>query len=430
MKLIDRIMGRMAATLVVVISLWTLVFYFALVDEIVDEVDDALELYSESVMMRFLAGEPMADKEIGTNNSYSIIPLTELVAATQAPHIFTNETIWIEEKNETEPARVLSMTFRDAGGKPFLLRVSTPTFDVLELQRAILMGTLVLYVILLLTILCVNYVVIQRNMRPLYALLRWMDDYDLHHHNKPFVSTTEVTEFRRLNEASNRQVKRLSELYERQRDFVDHAAHEMQTPLAVALNRLEELQQRTDLSEEAMGEVAAVRQPLSRLVRLHRDMLQLSRIENGAYSGSVPVALDELIRSRVADFTEIYSYKDLKCELYASPAVVLQMNETLAEILFGNLLRNAWLHTPQGGTITIGWDADKFVVSNSGEHALDSEHIFERFYREGNKNSSNGLGLAICRSVCLQYGFGLAYRFRGGEHCFEVHYGMKKSVEI
>ena len=108
----------------------------------------------------------------------------------------------------------------------------------------------------------------------------------------------------------------------------------------------------------------------------------------------------------------------------------MQMNDTLAHQLVGNLLRNAWLHTPEGGHITVEWDAEEAVFANSGEKPLDGERIFERFYQGERKENSNGLGLAICRSVCQQCGFSLTYSFKEGMHRFIWHFGGEKNADF
>lgn len=53
--------------------------------------------------------------------------------------------------------------------------------------------------------------------------------------------STSVTEFRKLNDAARRYAERAESSFERQKQFIGNASHEMQTPLAVCRNRLEML---------------------------------------------------------------------------------------------------------------------------------------------------------------------------------------------
>ena len=76
MKLIYRILIRLSLALLAVLTVWTVFFYFTMIDEINDEVDDALEDYSETIIIRSLAGKELPSKNDGSNNSYSIRPIT------------------------------------------------------------------------------------------------------------------------------------------------------------------------------------------------------------------------------------------------------------------------------------------------------------------------------------------------------------------
>ncbi len=152
------------------------------------------------------------------------------------------------------------------------------------MQEAILWWIVYLYLFLLLTILLVNVLVLHRTLRPLYALLRWFDSYTVGGKNAPLVNDTKVVEFRRLNEAANRYAERAESLFERQKQFIGNASHEMQTPLAICRNRLEMLvDDGSALTEAQLGEILKVQGTLDYLVRLNRSLLLLSKIENGQF---------------------------------------------------------------------------------------------------------------------------------------------------
>ena len=62
----------MLICVVVVLLLWAVGFYYAMMDEITDEVDDSLEDYSEMIIIRSLAGDSLPSANIGSNNQYFI----------------------------------------------------------------------------------------------------------------------------------------------------------------------------------------------------------------------------------------------------------------------------------------------------------------------------------------------------------------------
>lgn len=98
MKLIYRILIRLSLALLAVLTVWTVFFYFTMIDEINDEVDDALEDYSETIIIRSLAGKELPSKNDGSNNSYSIRPITR-EEARQYPAIeYYDADIYIKER--------------------------------------------------------------------------------------------------------------------------------------------------------------------------------------------------------------------------------------------------------------------------------------------------------------------------------------------
>jgi signal transduction histidine kinase len=162
-------------------------------------------------------------------------------AAAQHHERYSDEEIFIPERDDKEPARVLRKVFRDGAGQWRELTVMTPTIEKDDLRESILRWMVCLYLFLLLMILLVTVIVLYRTMRPLYALLRWLDGYTVGARNAPLAVETSVTEFRKLNDAARRYAERAESSFERQKQFIGNASHEMQTPLAVCRNRLEML---------------------------------------------------------------------------------------------------------------------------------------------------------------------------------------------
>ena len=236
MKLIYRIALRLSLVLLPLLALWAVLFYAAMVDEINDEADDALEDYSELIVTRMLAGRALPSLNSGSNNSYSIAPVDEAYASKHPRIVYYDAEVFIPEKDETEPARILTTVFQDRDGNYFELKVATPTFEKDDLLETILGWVVSLYFLLLVTIVGVTVWVLHRSMRPLYALLRWLDGYVPGRNNPPVPDDTNISEFRRLNEAAQRAADRSDELFDRQKQFIGNASHELQTPLAVLGN--------------------------------------------------------------------------------------------------------------------------------------------------------------------------------------------------
>ena len=424
MKLVYRILLHLSWALSLLLAAWAVLFYFTLIDEINDEVDDALEARAEVIVKRVLAGRELPVPADEGNNGYFLHEVSPQYAAAQHHERYSDEEIFIPERDDKEPARVLRKVFRDGAGQWRELTVMTPTIEKDDLRESILRWMVCLYLFLLMMILLVTVIVLYRTMRPLYALLRWLDGYTVGARNAPLAVETSVTEFRKLNDAARRYAERAESSFERQKQFIGNASHEMQTPLAVCRNRLEMLVDDAHaLTGEQLGEIAKVQRTLDYLVRLNRSLLLLSKIENGQFPETEQVDFNAQVRRMAEDMEEIYAGREMRFELHEQGHLFVRMNPSLAASLVSNLLKNAYVHGDRGGTVSVTVAPHELRVCNSGGGgALDAEHIFERFYQGTKKEGSTGLGLSIVDAVCRLYGLRVGYSYINRCHCFSVHF--------
>lgn len=425
MKLSYRILLHLWWVLALLLGVWAVLFYVTLTDEIAAGIDDMLENRAEAIIKRSLAeGVAPGTEQPGGQRDYYLSEVAESYARSHAGERFSDETRYLPERDDREPARVLRQLFRDGSGRWFEVTVMTPAIEKEDLREAVLWWCVWLYVLLLLSILLVTVLLLYRMMRPLYALLEWLDAYRVGDANSPLAGETRTVEFRRLNEAVGRFAARAEASYERQKQFIGNASHEMQTPLAVCINRLELLvDDARTLSPAQLSEIAAVQRTLGRLVRLNRTLLLLTKIDNGQFPESVEVDLAALSRRLAGELFDIYAYRGQQLAFRDEAPLVFRMNASLAESLVANLLKNAFVHGDAGERVEVVVSAGRIEVSNGGAAGpLDAEHLFDRFYRGTEKEGSSGLGLAIVEAVCRLYGLRVAYAHVGGRHCFGVEF--------
>lgn len=422
MKLIYRISLRLSLVLLPLIALWAVVFYFTMVDEINDEVDDALEDYSELIVIRMLSGELLPRMNEGSNNSYTIAPVDENYAAAHPGIDYYDAEVYIPEKEETEPARFLVTIFQDGNGQFYELKVATPTFEKDELLETILWWVVWLYLLLQITVVGTTMWIFHNSMRPLYALLHWLDGYVPGHKTVPVPNNTSITEFRRLNTAAQQAVDRSEELLEQQKQFIGNASHELQTPLAVLGGRMEYMLDHAGLDEQTMGEVIQMQRTLGHIVRLNKTLLLLAKIDNGQFPENTDVDISAMIREQKELYDDIYEERDIRCDMHLTGSFLVRMNESLASVLVSNLIRNAYVHSEAGARIDIRIEGRTLTVSNDGVTPLDGKHIFERFYQGSKREGSTGLGLALVKAVADSYGLCVGYRFGEEQHIFSVEW--------
>ena len=422
MRLFSRIAIRLAATLIVLMSLWAVLFYFAMADQIHDEVDDALEDYTTLIITRKLAGRELPNAGDGSNNTFTITPVSADYARRNSHYRYHDESVYIPEKREYEPARVITTIFNDAEGQYYELKVSTPSFEKADLFSAVLLWIVALYVLLLLITVGITMLIFYRNMRPLYILLEWLDSYHPGVNPKPINNPTRVTEFKRLNVALQSAIDRSEQMLERQTQFIGNASHELQTPLAIIGNRVEWLLDESKLTDEQAMELYKINKTLSRAVRLNKTLLLLTKIENSQFIETSQVDLVAIVAETVESLSEIYLSRQIKFTTDLPSKFEVQMNESLASTLVTNLIKNVYVHSEQGVEARAAIVGRKLIVENQGREMLDREHIFERFYQGSQRETSMGLGLALVAAICRHYNINIEYSFVNGSHRFEIDF--------
>ncbi len=424
MKLQNVITFRLSLLKAGAIALWAVLFYFAIVEEINDETDDTLTSYAETLITKYLAGEPMPKSYMEAANQYYMRSVSDDYAA-RTPHVkYSDKEVYVESEGEYEPARSISYIFQTDGGGYRELVVFTPSIDKSDLKEAIFGWLLALYIVLLLGIVAVNFWTVRHSMKPLYALLRWLDSYRIGRNNEPLKNETNISEFRKLNEAVIQSTLRNEQLYDQQRRFIANASHEIQTPIAVCQSRLEMMLDEENLTEGQMGEIIKTLRTLKELSDMNRSLLTLCKIDNGQFADIAEIRLGEVAQGILDDLGRVYARKGITvdCDLRESP--VWPMSKSLASMLLSNLIKNAFVHNVEDGKVELRSTGGSLTISNTGAASpLDHDKIFERFYHSGVKSSSTGLGLAIVEAICRLYGISISYSFAGGMHRFELSKG-------
>lgn len=420
MRLSQRILLALATTLLPIMALWAMLFYYAMVREINDEADDSLEQYATLIITRCREGRPLPQLNSGSNNSYTIEPISDAEARPYLRATFHDETFYIPEKRETEPARVMTKAFLNSDNRYLLLKVATPTFEKEDLRETILWWTVILFAVLVVVVIIVATLSIRRTLRPLYALLRWLDGYTPGQKHSNIPNNTDIKELRRLNEAAQSAVERSEELLDRQKQFIGNASHELQTPLAVISNRVEHLINNTKPTAEQLDELVKIDRSLRHSIRLNRTLLQLTRIDSGEVAESTNVDIVELLTEAVDNCRDIYGTKSITCTITLPDNLYIYVDEALARMLVMNLTKNAFVHSAPHSHIDISIAGKQLRIANDGTEALDRSRVFDRFYTKSIREGSTGLGLAIVKSICDHYGYDIEYRYVDNCHTFMV----------
>ena len=421
MKLVHKIARTLILPLVVTLGVWGWLSYRTMASRIHADTDMILKEYSDNIISRMLSGAELPERFNGAYNTYYIKKVSPEYAASNPAVVYDDAEAYLRSQEDFASSRVRKQIFVDKEGQHYEISVSLPTFEQDTLIGHVLWWTGLLFIVLLITLWIVGVLVIDYNMRPFKAILKWIDGYTPGKVDKPVPCRTDVYEFRKLADSVKEAVDRFEHEYEERKIFIGNASHELQTPLAVCSNRLDMLLERPDLDEEMASELVKLKRSLQHLIRLNKTMLLLAKIENDRFPDKAEVNIGDMLTDSLAMHDEIYSYKGISSVTARKGDFACMMNEQMASVLVGNLVKNAYVHSSQNASVHVEISANGFSISNPGDAPLDKDRLFMRFYQPGGrKEGSTGLGLALAYSVCERNGLSLSYDFSENRHIFRV----------
>lgn len=421
MKLLSYTYRKLALLLFLLMAVWGVLFYYAIIDEVVDETDDTLENYGEILMESALHDPSILETEGSLMSFYKFTPISE-EEGRHYRQVFYDATVYIELEDEDEPVRVMCTAFRMPDGQYYELKLMISILERDDMVEAMLWYLGALFLLFLICTSIGIQLVLKGVFRPLHRLLDWLHCIQPGKEVPPLDNPTKIREFRQLSDAALDMGNRSYKAYEEQKQFIENASHELQTPLAIVRGKVELLAESEGMTEQQMEQLDEIYATLGRAVKLNKSLLLLSRIENGQYTEMEDVSVDEILDELLPDLMDIYEHKQVRLiRKREEQPFIIRCNHSLAQILVSNLVKNSLLHNREGGELQVLTTPTSLVIKNTGDVPLDGEKLFRRFYHgmDGKKDST-GLGLAIARSIALSSPLKLTYEWQDGMHTFRL----------
>ncbi len=221
-------------------------------------------------------------------------------------------------------------------------------------------------------------------------------------------------------------VRPIAQSYEKQKQFVTDAGHELKTPLTLILTNLDIV--RAELGDsEWLDDMRTESQRMSELVG---QLTALSRMDEDEH----PMVLQELCLSELctdvtSEFDPLVATKGLTLSTYIVPDISIRGDEGALRQLLGILLDNAVKYCDLGGNIylslTSKWQP-VLVVENAcaGVEELELDRLFDRFYRADKARTAGsgfGIGLSLAHSIVQKHHADIkAYKAGPGRIGFRV----------
>lgn len=222
-------------------------------------------------------------------------------------------------------------------------------------------------------------------------------------------------------------IKPVIESFNRQKQFIADASHELKTPVTVIMANAEALEN----EPEEKKWLDNIKNESERMNDLISDLLDLAKLENGTNKDNYTITnLSKLIEMSVLTFESLIYENKIKLEHTIQKDITINCNVNQIKQLIAILIDNAIKHSEENGEIKVILEKEKkdviLKVTNKGKEIPKEmqEKIFERFYRadESRNRDSNryGLGLAIAKNIVINHNGKISVQSANGYTTFIV----------
>jgi signal transduction histidine kinase len=328
--------------------------------------------------------------------------------------------IYYQKKDEIVSFKILTKQYT-LHGKPYQLTTYVSSKEFYHLIIKVFATEIFVFLLLLLSIVIINRKSSKWLWKPFHDTLQTTSGYHVVHDNRfQLQQETGIAEFDQLNKELTKLIDNVNQAYTNQKNFVENASHEIQTPLAIIRSKLELLINEPGLTEKTAALLADITEASDRLSQLNKSLLLLAKIDNNQFPEQQEINLSEMLEKIFTEYRDHYDNFPV-LTLSIEKDVYLTANRALTGILFSNLIKNSVVHNIPGGYIKVYVSRHNFIIENSGPPILDEPALlFERF-RKGNANTkTTGLGLSLVQQIIQMYKMGVYYSYGNGIHRIEI----------
>lgn len=302
----------------------------------------------------------------------------------------------------------------------FKISIVKSISDFYRLRDDIFEAFIPAFLILAFSIVLFNYLMSGLFFKPFNRILAHMRGFKVGQKNIDHVNTS-TTEFIRMQNLFTDMVERIDEDYSNLKQYTENMAHEIQTPLTVIRNKLENFLTDEKWMKEKGEEIKIIYDETNYLSKLGQSLNLITRIENREFTDAMEIKTKAVVEKHLAAIQESIELKNLKVNTNLSTDHYFYLDPVLLDIIFKNLIRNAIQYASNASPIVIESSPDKFTIRNHGnELPFAEEKLFDRFQRNNNSKKSLGLGLAIVKKICDLNSMTLNYRYSDQQHVFDI----------
>jgi signal transduction histidine kinase len=405
----------MLAFLVLLIVFFGL-FYFIMRMEVQYSVDEILFNRKTNIIKTFQSKDGKIPYE-----EFSFTDFTISNTASKLDDLYTDTLIYEATDQEFDEYRKLVTSFSNQG-KEYRLEIVKAHLESDEIISTVLLSLALIFILMFIGFFLFTRYFANNIWKPFHATLTKLKAFEAEKPDPFTPEQTRIKEFKELNNGLTELTRRVQRTFISQKQFLENASHEMQTPLAIIQNQSELLITDKNLTEAQSEKIVRILDSTQRITKLNKALQLISKIENAQFIDTELCNLMEVIKRVLSYFDGQQENLNIAVDVTADETTV-NANATLVEVLVTNLVKNAFLHNVPHGFVHIKLESNSLLITNPSESkSLPKEKLFQRFFKQGQSKESWGLGLAISKRICEVNNWELLYSAQSTTHTFTIQF--------
>jgi signal transduction histidine kinase len=310
-------------------------------------------------------------------------------------------------ENETIDYRVLNYSF-EVDGQTYLLEIGKSLASILITKKNIKTIIWIFLIFIIVITLLSDLFYTHKILHPLDLIIKKLIGtssprlFD----KTPVITTT--SDFKQLDQTLRELMKKIDELFQKEKDITVNISHELMTPVSVLRSKLENLLIQDNLDNDTSARIEESLATLHRLKTLVNSLLLIARIESRQYLKDESFSIKEVIKEIINEISPISKDAEISLnEQVDEDLFFTEANRSLIFSMFYNVVNNAVKNTPHQGKVLIkgGFKNSRYevVISDTGRGMNEEQlrSLFSRFNKKlhTEEKNSTGIGLAITKSI-------------------------------
>ena len=240
-----------------------------------------------------------------------------------------------------------------------------------------------------------------------------MKTYSVEKRTKIQLEKNNIDEFRDMSRILTEMMDKINKDYGEMQEFLEYSSHELQTPLSIIQLKLDALCQKNSQNQEILDSVASIQASVNRVTKFNRSLLFIAKIRNGQYAPDVQIDLKKVVLDLICQYGELLNMRNIAVKFEKKENFDLNLHPVLATHLVQNVFTNAIKHNVADGYISISIEADSLKLSNTFNGDVPVGNLFDKYIHSSVQQDSNGLGMAIAKTICQKNKLDITYQIEG-----------------